>query len=199
MPPSSKTGRVRRKTPPSETWICLLRAINVLGRGKVPMQDLRELCAELGAIEPQTYIQSGNVVFHAVGLREPAFRDALESLLVARYQVKTAAILRSPGELRELVACNPFPTEAVESPSKLAVTFLRDLPSEAAVQAIPREGPTGERLALLGKHLFTYFPLGMGQSKLNFAVIERALATPGTARNWNTVLKLLSIAQTRRG
>jgi uncharacterized protein (DUF1697 family) len=197
MPPSRKTRRVRRNTTPRETWICLLRAINVLGRGKVPMQDLRELCAELGAIDPQTYIQSGNVVFDAAGLRESAFCDALESLLMARYEVKTAVILRTPAELQELVACNPFPAEATEAPSKLAVTFLREIPAEAAIEAIPHEGPTGERLRLVGKHLITYFPLGMGQSKLNFAAIERALATPGTARNWNTVVKLLEMAEAR--
>jgi uncharacterized protein (DUF1697 family) len=97
-----------------------------------------------------------------------------------------------------MVAINPFPAEAAEAPSKLAVTFLRDLPSEEAVHAIPREGPTGEQLHIVGKHLFTYFPQGMGQSKLNFAALDRTLATPGTARNWNTVLKLLSMADARQ-
>lgn len=190
-----------RDTQAMTTWIALLRGVNVGGHRNFSMESLRELVAGLGFENPRTYIQSGNIVFGSQMRKAPALADAIESATESSFGFRPAVILRSASELRSTVEANPFPQEAQLAPSKLAVLFLREQPAHHDPRALESLGVAGEQLRLIGRDLFVYYPTGMGQSKLTVPKLERTLhgaggvPNPGTTRNWNTVRKLLTMAQ----
>lgn len=168
------------------TYVAVLRGINVGGKGKVPMVELRKVCEGMGFRDVKTYIQSGNVVFRT-GVRDAGEKLTAEILRV--FGVKTFTVLRTVEEMRAIVAGNPFP--GVE-PTKLLVSFLQNEADGAALAGIPI-GP--EEVRVMGKDMYIHFPIGQGNSKFPMAKVERALGTAGTGRNWNSVLKLLEMAE----
>lgn len=174
--------------------ICLLRGVNVGGNHKIKMETLRAICAGQGLTRVETYIQSGNAVFVARALS--GLGPKLEAAIEAECGFRPLVVLRSLAELREVVRRNPFAGRAEVDPAKLLVTFLaRALSAEERerVLAIP---VSPEEVRVDGAESYIYFPEGMGRSKLPFAKLERAGGgVAGTGRNWNTVLKLLEMAE----
>ena len=171
----------------------LLRGVNVGGHCKISMEELRSICTSLGLRDPRTYIQSGNVVFGAATRDVAKLADRLESAIEKRLGFRPRVVLRTTNELRKIVGRSPFAKRPDFNSAKLAVFFLSDSPSaevRSKVLAI-KVGP--EELQSEGLELFIYFPDGMGRSKLP-PVLERTLKMPATARNWNTVNKLLEMA-----
>ncbi|HUR32860.1 MAG TPA: DUF1697 domain-containing protein [Vicinamibacterales bacterium] len=181
--------------------IGLLRAVNVGGR-VLPMQHLRELLSELGYVEPTTLLQSGNVVFGFVpgapAERASEIEARIEAQLLTRLSLQSDVFVRSPDEWDDIVAKNPFPREAEADPAHLLLMTLRAAPAEAVVAALRRVVKGRETMAAWGRHLYIVYPDGVGRSTLTGGVIERALGTRGTARNWNTVLKLAALARAWR-
>jgi len=174
--------------------IALLRGVNVGGHNKIKMETLRALCDSLGCSNTQTYVQSGNVVFSTTKRNLAALSTEIESAIESELGFRPNVILRTCPELRDVVAGNPFPAEAVADPSHLAVFFLSapvTLEAQARIKALP---PHPERLHVSGREIYIYFPAGFGNSKLP-ALLERALKSPATARNWNTVTKLVETAE----
>jgi len=171
--------------------VALLRGINVGGRHKVAMTDLRALFAEAGSENIATYIQSGNVVFtHAA--RSP---DELGADLGARIEALTgfavAVVLRSAAELADVVGNNPFPGQE----ATLHVTFLSCEPPPDAIDAINTLDAVAFRPAefvLVGREIYLHLPNGMARTKLPKAL--DVFSTPVTTRNWRTVLKLAEMA-----
>ena len=172
------------------THIALLRAVNISRNRAVKMPELRDFAKDLGFANVRTFIQSGNLVFKTSEPTGFALERLLEAEAAKRLGLQTDFIVRTAEEWDTIVARNPFPDEAKSDPGHLIVQFLKD-EAEAnkvkALQAVIR-GP--EILRADGKHLYIVYPDGMGKSKLTNTVIERALGLRGTARNWNTVLKL---------
>jgi uncharacterized protein (DUF1697 family) len=176
--------------------IALLRAVNVGGRS-VAMAELRTMLAELGCGNPRTLLQSGNAVF-ALKLRtSPAAVEAkLEAEALRRFGMTVAFMLRSAAEWDAIIARNPFPAAAKNDPAHLLLMALKGAPSAAAIKAL-RDGYNGpETIHVSGHDAYLIYPEGIGRSKLTNALIERRLGVAGTARNWNTVLKLAALAKT---
>ena len=174
--------------------IALLRGINVGGHAMLAMADLRELLTALGFRDVRTLLQSGNVVFSGGTRGGTALEDRLEKETVKRLGLRPAYFLRSLDEWADVIARNPFSNEAKRDPGRLVVMFLKSAPSAAAVEALRADATGPEVIRAGARHLYITYPDGMGRSKLNGAVIEKKLATAGTARNWNTVLKLAALA-----
>lgn len=164
----------------STTHIAFLRAVNVGGTGKLPMAELKAMALELGFANPRTYIASGNLLFES-----PLAADAAGVRLEARlaeYAGKPVGVLmRSPAELRELLARNPFPEAAG---NRLLISFLSAELPEPPVAKHAKD----EAWRLLGRELWVHYPSGMGQSKLRIPAAEA-----GTARNLNTVQAVLAL------
>ena len=174
--------------------ICLLRAVNVSGRNVIRMEALRRLCETLELVNPQTHIQSGNIIC-GVKRGSATFARRLEEALLHEHNVTTNVIFRTAAEMKEVIARNPFSGRADVAPNRLMVSFLAADPGPAAHDNI-RKLPAGpEEVHLLGREVYIYFPDGSGQSKLTQAALDRALKVSGTARNWNTVNKLLELAE----
>jgi uncharacterized protein (DUF1697 family) len=166
------------------TYIALLRAVNVGGTGKLPMKDLSALCARLGFENVRTYIQSGHVVFQSA-LSEEKVRTRLEQALTAKLGKPADAMLRTAEELHAILQANPFHDEP---PNKVAVMFLSGaLPKSALSEVV---APGGEQFRPCKREIYVYFPNGMGQSKFK---LPRSIG-PATARNVNTVAKLVAMA-----
>jgi uncharacterized protein (DUF1697 family) len=177
------------------SYVALLRAINVAGHNKVAMSDLRNLCEDLGLAGAQTLLQSGNLVFQGGKRSETALERLLETETAKRLGVSTDFIVRSAADWDAIVARNPFPKEAKSDPGHLVVVFLKAAPPANNVDALRAAIQGPETVSLDGKHLYAVYPAGIGRSKLTMALIEKKLATRGTARNWNTVLKLGSLCE----
>ena len=174
--------------------VSMLRAVNVGGHNKLPMAGLRALYASLGLHNPQTYVQSGNVVFLTAEKNLDRLARRIELAIEQKFGVHTDVILRTVDELKNVVKRNPFASRPEVHPGKLLVTFLAADPDRDAQANLRRMKPGPEETHLIGRELYIYFPNGAGQSRLSTAALGKALQTPGTARNWNSVTKLLEIA-----
>jgi len=175
--------------------ICFLRGVNVTGRNMIRMEELRALCESMGLRNAQTYIQSGNVVFRMRGRSVAALAARIEEAIETRFGFRPHVMLRTAEELRDVVSRNPFATRTNLDPSRFLVYFLKGEPTpEACGEACALKTDT-EELRVSGSELFIYYLNGVGKSQLPMARIEKALGISGTGRNWNTVMKLLELAE----
>ncbi len=175
--------------------ICMLRGVNVGGHNLIKMDALKALCLSLKLKDPQTYVQSGNVIFRSeekdLGKLTKRIQDAIEK----KFGFRPEVILRTADEMRDVIARNPFAKRNGIEPGKLLVNFLAaDLGREAREQALAIK-VSPEELHLVGREAYIYFINGQGRSKLPWSKIERALKTSWTGRNWNSVTKMLEIAE----
>jgi uncharacterized protein (DUF1697 family) len=174
--------------------IALLRAVNLGSFQKIKMDQLRTVCESLEFRNAQTYLQSGNVVFQSRERSLPKLARALEDEIERRHGFRPDVIPRTASELRNVVARNPFANRSGIEFGKFVVTFLAAEPAHEAQERIRNVEVDAEELYLDGRELYIYFPNGIGRSRVSPAVLDRALRTPGTGRNWNTVLNLLDMA-----
>jgi len=182
------------------THIALLRGINVGGRNKVSMADLRAVVAGLGHTGVATYIQSGNVLFTSDEADTEALATALEGSIAANLGVKPTVIVLSRGDLARAVRDNPYPDEP--NPKMVHAVFFRGPVPAGAAEAIEagqrratERGSGKDTAQIVGGTLYLHTPDGFGRSELSLFLLGRS-ASPvasGTARNWATVTKLLSL------
>lgn len=176
------------------TYIGLVRAINLAGRNVVAMGDLRDLMAALGLEDARTLLQSGNVVFRSSVASTSRIERLLEEGAAERLGLSLVFFVRSAAEWARVIAANPFPDEAKNDPARLVAVVLKEAPERAAVAALQKAIKGREVVRAKGREAFITYPDGQGRSKLTMALIERHLGSAGTARNWNTVLKLAAVA-----
>jgi len=175
--------------------IALLRAVNVAGHKPVAMADLRDLLAGLGLKDVQSVLQSGNLVFRGDGKGGARLERLLEAEAKRRLGLETDFFVRSAAEWEDVVANNPFHEEARRDPARLVAVFLKEAPGGAAVKALQAAIVGREVVRAVGRQAYIVYPDGQGRSKLTNAVIEKHLGTRGTARNWNTVLRLAELVR----
>jgi uncharacterized protein (DUF1697 family) len=173
-----------------QTWIALLRGINVGGNKKVAMAGLRDLLGRLGFGDPQSLLQSGNLVFRTDSRKADELEQLLEKEVQKRFGLQSDVFVRNAGEWPAVMAANPFLEEAERDPGHLIVMFLRDAPDAKSQDALRAAIIGRETFAVTGRHAYFVYPDGMGTSKLTGALVEKKFGTRGTARNWNTVTKL---------
>jgi uncharacterized protein (DUF1697 family) len=168
------------------TYIAVLRGVNV-GGNMLKMERLRALCAEFGAKNPRTYIQSGNIVFEAQATSSH-WCQILERKLASESRLPISVIVRTAAEMTKVLAGNPFLKEKGIDVARLAVTFLQQAPAKTALEALAGLEIGSERYAHSGKEIYIHCPEGFAQAKLYS--LDRTLAQKTTTRNWNTVKKL---------
>jgi uncharacterized protein (DUF1697 family) len=158
------------------------------------MDVLRDICSSLKLQSPQTWIQSGNVVFVTAEKDLHKLATRIESCIEKELGFRPDVILRTAGEMRRVIARDPFASRKGLDPAKLHVSFLAKAPTaaEGAKMLAINVGP--EELRLEKQELYIYFPDGAGRAKLP-AALARTVKIPATARNWNTVNKLLIMAE----
>lgn len=172
------------------TFVSVLRAINLGSHNRIAMVDLRAMCDKIGLVNAKTLVVSGNLVFESDTTSSEKLERLLEEASAKHLGVTTDYFVRSAKEWQASIAANPFPNEAKSDPGRMVMMCLRDAPGAAAVAALQAAIKGRESVRARGKQAYFVYPDGMGRSKLSITMIEKALGTRGTARNWNTVLKL---------
>jgi uncharacterized protein (DUF1697 family) len=192
------------------THVALLRGINVGGRNKVPMTDLREVVTSLGHTAVTTYIQSGNVLFTTDNANTSELASALESAISGRFGIWASVVVLSRDELARVLRDNPYPDEP--NPKLVHVVFLNGDPSAdlldriAAAQSAAAAKGSPDTVTAIGHALFLHTPHGIGNSKLAqslFRIIsapakQQRAGLAATARNWATSTKLLALCDEKQ-
>jgi uncharacterized protein (DUF1697 family) len=164
-------------------FVALLRAVNVLGTGKLPMTELKSMCESCGFESVRTYIASGNVVFQS-RKKEAQVKAALEAALLAFAGKPMAAMVRTAEEMAAVLAANPF---AHHRGDRTVAFFLDHAPTQTDLDCVSKL--TNEQLHLGRREIYVAYPDGIGNSRLNLPA-----ARLGTARNMNTIAKLAQMA-----
>jgi uncharacterized protein (DUF1697 family) len=173
-----------------KTYAALLRGVNVSGHNKVPMKELRARLAGLGFTDVATYIQSGNIVFHASA--SPDLAGLIERDLRKAFGVSATVLLRTKDQLVRVGAQNPFVKRGVDV-AALHVTFLAETPKPARVKDLTGKVSGPDELVVRGREVYLRCPNGYGRTKLTNTFLERQLGSPATTRNWRTVLQLVAM------
>ena len=178
-------------TTGEQRYVALLRGVNVGGKNKLPMADLRDIFTAAGCAAVQTYIQSGNVVFEAAQNLAERVPEIVTCAIRRWFGYETAVVVRSSEEMRQVVASNPFDTSG--DPRFLHVAFLEDTPGAEAVSRLDPQRSPPDAFAVRGRNVYLHHPNGVARSKLTNEYLAAQLQTASTMRNWRTVLTLLEM------
>lgn len=184
------------------TYVALLRGINVGGRNKVSMADLREVVTSLGHSEVTTYIQSGNIVFSSTKKTAMStLAGDLERAIEKALGVRPRVVVLTRDELAAVIDANPYPDEP--NPKAIHAIFLADAPeSDTAdrIAEVERRAATKggrDQVRLVGRTVYLHTPDGFGRSELAALLLRgdgKSIGASATARNWATVTKLLELS-----
>jgi len=169
-------------------YIALLRGINVGGKRKILMKDLKSLLAEIGFEDVVTYIQSGNVVFNSN--ENPSTAESqIKKIISLNYDFEVPVIVISVSELKNIVENNPFLAE--NEIEKLHVTLLSDIPELKNIEIAEKSAiEYSDKYELLGKNVFICCEGKYHKSKLSNNFFEKKMKVNATTRNWKTISKL---------
>jgi uncharacterized protein (DUF1697 family) len=177
-----------------QTWIALLRGVNVGGKNKLPMKELVALLETLGLSEVRTYIQSGNAIFRGPAGSPSALADSIGSAIREKFGFQPGVIVIRQEDFAKAAAVNPFPEAEKELDGRtLHLFFLGHGLKKVDAECLDAVKRTTERWRVIGPVFYLHAPEGFGDSKLA-AKAERCLGVPATARNWRTVSELLKLA-----
>lgn len=171
-------------------YIALLRGINVSGQKKIPMAVLREILVEVGLKHVQTYIQSGNVIFQSTEVEKQVLASKIYEMIKSHFGFEVPILVLKPEELQQIFDHCPFSQEKKEN-SYFMMLFTKV--DGALAEEISNIAYPNEEFLITEKAVYFYCSLGYGRAKLNNNFFERKLKITATARNYKTMVKLLSL------
>ncbi len=177
-----------------EKYVAVLRGINVSGKRKIKMSDLRALLAQEGFENVKTYIQSGNVVFSSKASDTRELELQISKMIEKQYGFAVPVIVQEAAQIKEIMVQNPFLLENAENEHTLYVAFLSDEPASEAIKNIPPEQFLPDRFYIKGKHVFICYATRYSDSKLDNNFLEKKLKVTATTRNWKTIKALAAMA-----
>ncbi len=175
-----------------DTYVALLRGINVGGKNKLPMPALAALFTESGCTSVQTYIQSGNVLFAADAGIAAGLPAEITRLISERFGLRVPVVLRTAAQIADTFHNNSFLAQGLPIET-LHVMFLADLPSPERAASLDSNRSAPDAFVVQGRDIYLYLPNGVADTKLTNAYFDAKLATVSTSRNWKTVTKLLEL------
>ncbi len=175
-----------------ETMIAILRGINVGGKRKVLMDDLKLLCSKIGLLNVRTYIQSGNIIFNSSGSNKD-IEDQLENAIEEKYGFSVPVIVRTHNELISTINNNPFYTSDTDI-NKLHLTLLKNVPKKEGIIQAQTFNYNPDLFSIENKDVFIYCEGKYHQTKLSNTFFEKQLKVQASTRNWKTILKLLELS-----
>lgn len=175
-----------------DTYIVLLKGINVGGHKKVPMADLRELLTKSGFLDVKTYIQSGNVILKSSEIDFSKIEDIIQNAIMTHFGFEVSVLAKTREGLKQIFDASPFPEE---KKVKSYFTMLHTTPNTDLVKITSEKIYEGEEYFIIKDCIYFYCEKGYGKAKFNMNFFERKLKTIGTARNYNTMVKLLSLSE----
>jgi uncharacterized protein (DUF1697 family) len=181
-----------------QTYISFLRGVNMTGHNSIKMTELAALYSELGFIKPETFIQSGNVIFSTdkeILVSEIAM--VIETAIHNSFGYNVPVMLRTIHGMRNLLFSNPFLSEINFDPAKMAVIFLHDQITDSQIQKVADVNYPPDKFKIIGNEIYTFCPDGFGRTKIYTNFFEKKMNVIGTARNWKTITTLLNLAEKR--
>jgi uncharacterized protein (DUF1697 family) len=173
-------------------YICFLRGVNVGGKGKVPMAELKTVLEKLGFENVKTVLQSGNVVFTTKAKPQvKKIEDAIEKAFKYRSDVHVL----TPAQLRKIIEGNPHPSEVKKDPSHTVAVIVSKAPEKSAAEKLAPLASKTEKFVVTPHAVYIYYGDMMAKSKMAGGGLDRALGVRGTVRNWNTLNKMLELAE----
>lgn len=174
-----------------KTYIVLLKGINVGGHRKVPMAELRVLLSKYGFENIRTYIQSGNVILKSLEKKIHVIEEIIRKAILDHFGFDVSVLVKTRSDLKRIFDSCPFSEE-----EKKASYFmlLHDIPKDELVKVASDKTYDGEEYRIIINSIYYYSAKGFGQAKFNASFFERKLKTFATARNYNTMVKLLSLS-----
>lgn len=177
------------------TYIALLRGINVGGNKIIKMQDLKIMFQSMGYHNVRTYIQSGNVLFESIEESEAQLSEVIESHIMQTFGFEVSVIIRTLAELELVIANNPFQLSDPEDFKRWYVTFLSMEPSTEALDKLRTYEDGVDKLRFIGREMYVLYEVSVSQSALSKVSFDKILGMSVTARNWNTVNKLIAMGR----
>ena len=176
------------------TYISILRGINVSGSKMIKMDALRKMYDDMGFKNVQTYIQSGNVVFQSKKTLAAILEKKISKEIFDRTNFEVPVLVKELDELKNVLNSNPFLDKRKEDINFLHVTFLSDTPQKENIEKIKGEYSPDEFI-ISDKNIFLFCPNGYGKTKLHNNFFENKLKLQATTRNWKTITELVNIAE----
>ncbi|WP_353779077.1 DUF1697 domain-containing protein [Winogradskyella sp. 3972H.M.0a.05] len=173
------------------TYIALLKGINVGGHRKVPMAELRELLAKVGFKDVRTYIQSGNVVLKSSEKSNEAIEDSIQKAIAKHFGFEVFVMIKTRNDLKRIFDNCPFSEEKKKSSY---FTILHSSPSEDMIAEASQKIYENEEYTIIDDCIYYYCEKGYAKAKFNMNYFERKLNTTGTTRNYNTMVKLIEMS-----
>lgn len=177
------------------TYIALLRGINVGGNKIIKMLDLKAMFRTLGFENVRTYIQSGNVVFESDEGSESLLTGVIERKIHEVFGFEVSVIIRTLAEMENVIANDPFQLSEPEEFKRWYVTFLPAEPSADALDKLRTYENGPDKVRFVGREMYVLYEVSVSQSPLFKVPFDRILGMTITARNWNTVNKLVTMGR----
>ena len=175
------------------TYIALLRGVNIGRAKRIAMADLRTLVGDIGFSDPKTLLNSGNVVFRGSDAAPDKIASKLFDAIAGSHPFTANVVVLEHGELNEVIDANPFPHETLDH-SRLLVAFAASPDKLLPAEELSEGSWDGEEIAIRGRAAFLWLPQGVADSELT-KVFWKATGDAATARNWATVLKIKAVAE----
>lgn len=176
-----------------QTYIALLRGINVGGKHKLPMKELKTILEDLGSQNVKTYIQSGNVVLQNKEKNRPKLSNRIATAIKDQFGFEPLVLLLELKEFEKAINSSPFP-KAESEPKTLHLYFLTKAVEKPDLEKLNKVKKENEQYELIDRVFYLYTPDGIGRSKLAEQV-EKALGVSTSARNWRTVNKIMEMVR----
>lgn len=176
-------------------FISILRGINVGGKKKILMSDLKKLYEGLGLSNVKTFIQSGNVIFDYVGKKDENYLcQKIADAILSKFNFNVPVIIRTFDEMEKIIAVNPFLEEQNADISKLHVTFLSEKPMKPNTEILKSNDYLPDKFSISGKEIYILCASRYSECKLSNNILENKLKVTATTRNWKTVNKIFELA-----
>ncbi len=172
--------------------IAILRGINVGGKRKILMADLRAMLEKMNFSNVKTYIQSGNVIFDAAETNNLKLSASIAKAITEQFGFEVPVIVRTSEEWAKSVGQNPFYNKGADI-GQLHLTFLSEEPKPEEKEKTESYNYEPDKFVIQGKDVFIYCDGKYHKSKLGNNFFEKKLKVNATTRNWKTVLKLLEL------
>ena len=177
-----------------QTYICLLRGINVSGHKKIKMAELKASFEALGFDEVISYIQSGNIVFKTAQRNVNKLQETIHQMLLDTYDFDVTVIILMPKQLQYATENNPFEKDPKKDPKQFYVVFLQDAPQQENIEKLATYDYHPEEYFIDGQLIYFYAANGAANAKMNNNFFENKLKVKASTRNWRTVNKLLELS-----
>lgn len=176
-----------------QTYISILRGINVSGHRIIKMDALKKLCLSLDFYNIKTYIQSGNIIFEAIPTESKIISNRLKIAIEKEFGFDVPVITLTQSELESIITSNPYVNDKSKDPSFFHITFLSDWPIEQNIEQLTPIDLKKDNYKIIDKVIYLFCPDGYSNSKLTNNLFEKKLKVTATTRNWKTANELLKL------